>query len=175
MADFFPRHTIEWNLREPHLVRRLALSLPVMAIVTGIVVRAYRWMVLSSGAMGFWSVLASIAGGLVLLLGLATAHLGNHPVRQWVWRAPLFVLIESATEAVASAVLLAAGLERFGTAVARWRDWPTMAFDALEWRTIAVLSFALVLAAVVQWVRFALLKHEHRASMAEAIHQEREG
>lgn len=174
MADFFPRHTVEWKLRERPFIRRLSLSLPMMAIVTGIIARAYRWLVLSYGAMSWWLLLASISGGLILLLGLATAYLGNHPVRQWVWRAPLFVLVESATEAAASAILLAAGLERFGTDAAHWRDWPTMAFDALLWRTIVILSFALVLAAVVQWVRFALLKREHRSSTAVLIHERNE-
>lgn len=171
MADFFPRQTIDWRLREPHAIRRLALSLPVMAIATGIIVRAYRWLVLSYGPMRWWMIVGSIAGALVLLLGLATAHLGNHPLRQWVWRAPLFALIESATEGALAAALIAAGIERIGTEPAHWHDWPTLVFDALLWRTLAILSFTLVLATVVQWVRWALLKHEHRSSTAVLIHE----
>lgn len=171
MADFFPRQTIDWRLREPHAVRRLALSLPAMAILTGILMRAYRWLVLSHGPMPWWMLFGSITGALVLLLGLTTAHLGNHPLRQWVWRAPMFGLIECATEAALSAALIAAGIERIGTEPAHWRDWPTLVFDALEWRMLAILSFTLVLATVVQWVRWALLKHEHRSSTAVLIHE----
>ncbi|HEX6536138.1 MAG TPA: hypothetical protein VF041_16185 [Gemmatimonadaceae bacterium] len=172
MADFFPHHTIEWKLQQPGAIRRIALSLPAMAILTGIVVHLYRWLILSSyGTMSLWSVVASIGGGLVLLLGLATAHLGNHTVRQWLWRAPLFALVEAATEAVLGALLIALGVERIGTAVAHWSDWPTLVLAALRWRSTPILAFALLLAAVVQSIRFALLKYEHRSSTAVLIHE----
>lgn len=174
MAYFFPHHTVEWRLQQPGAIRRIALSLPAMAIVTGIVVHLYRWLILSYGTMSWWFVLASIGGGLVLLLGLATAHLGNHTVRQWLWRAPLFALVEGAAEAAFGALLIALGVERLGTDVAHWSDWPTLAANALFWHSIAILSFALLLAGVVQSVRFALLKHEHRSSTAVLIHERSE-
>jgi hypothetical protein len=174
MANFFPHHTIEWKVEEPGAIRRFALSLPAMAVATGIVAHLYRWLVLSYGAMNWWFLLASIGGGLVLLLGLATAHLGNHTVRQWIWRAPLFAVVEGITEAALSALLIALGVERFGTDAAHWSDWPTLAFDALLWRTAAILAFTLLLAGVVQSVRFALLKHEHRSSTAVLIHERNE-
>jgi hypothetical protein len=174
MAPFFPRHTVEWKIEEPPLVRRITLSLPAMAVITGILVHLYRWFVLAHRGTHWWIVLLLIAGGLVLLLGLTTAHLGNHTVRQWLWRAPLFALAEGATEAAMSALMIAAGVERIGTERASWGDWVSLALNSFLRRGLLILAFALLLAAVVQWVRFALLRHEHRASTAMAIHEIRE-
>jgi hypothetical protein len=39
MADFFPRHTVEWRLEELPLLRRIALSLGAIAVLTGVLVR----------------------------------------------------------------------------------------------------------------------------------------
>jgi hypothetical protein len=173
MADFFPRHTVEWRIEELPLLRRIALSLGAIAVLTGVLVRLYRWMLLASHAMPVWLFLIGIGGGLVLLLGLTAAYLGNHPVHQWVWRAPLFALVEIATEVAASALLIAAGVERIGTARAHWSDWPTLALRALTARAALILTFTLVLAGVVQVMRRALLKHERRDSTAIAIHEAR--
>jgi hypothetical protein len=37
---------------------------------------------------------------------------------------------------------------------------------------LAILFFALVLGLTVQWVRFSLLRHEHRDSTAQRIHDD---
>lgn len=171
---FFPRSPIEWHVHEPKLLRRLSRSLVGMAALTGLLVHLYRWLVLSHGQMRWWFVLVSVAGALVLLLGLVTAHLGNHPVGQWVWRAPLFAVVEGATEAAVSALLILAGLERIGTRAAHWGDWAALSTAIFLRHTATILAFSLLLAAVVQTVRFALLKREHRASMAMAVHEARE-
>src|SRR5918912_3571559 len=175
MADFFPRHTIEWQVyeHELRLRRRISLSLVGVAAFTGVVVHLYRWVILTYGAMDrWWFLLIGFGGGVLILLGMATAHLGNHPVRQWVWRAPLFAVVESATEAAMSAVLIALGVERLGTEEAHWHDWPSLAFGMLIVRTLIILTFTLILGVVVQWVRYALLRHEHRDHTALAIHEE---
>ena len=174
MVDFFPRHTIEWRLRELSSLRRLAVSLVGMAVITGVVVHLYRWLVLSHRPDSLWLFFTGVAGFFILLLGLTTAHLGNHTVRTWLWRAPLFAIVESATEAVVSAVLIAAGIERIGSQLARWSGWPSLALHMAIRRTIAILLFALLLAVVVQWVRYFLLKAEHRDSTAIAIAKEQE-
>jgi hypothetical protein len=174
MASFFPRHTVEWHVVEPPLLRRFMLSMVAMGLATGIVIRIYRWVVLSYGEAGSLWLVLSIAGGVIILLGLATAYLGNYPVRHWLWRAPLFGILAGLGEALMSAALIAAGIERLGTEDAHWHDWPSLAIWALARSVILVCIFALMLAAVVQTVRYALLKREHRESLAAAIHETHE-
>ena len=173
MPGYFPRHTIEWRVEEVPLLRRIALSLGAIAVLTGVVVHLYRWLVLANRSMPPWLLVVSLALGLALLLGLTAAYLGNHPVHQWIWRAPLFALVEIASEAVMSAVLIAVGVERIGTAHAQWGDWPTIALRTLYWRLAMILVFTLLLAGVVQFTRRALLRHERRDSTAIAIHEAR--
>ena len=173
MPEFFPRHSIAWRVEEPRAFRRLSLSLPAMAALAGIILRVLRWGALTYVPLGsWWAIIAGYAIGAVILLGLATAHLGNYPVRHWLWRAPFFAIAEGAAELAVSAVLIALGAERTGTDLATWSDWEAGALTLLRNRTIAVSGFALLLAGVVQLVRFALLKRERRDSTAIAIHEE---
>lgn len=174
MVDFFPRHTIEWRVRELSALRRLAVSLLGMAVITGVVVHLYRWIALSYRPDNLWLFFLAVAGFFILLLGLATAHLGNHTVRTWIWRAPLFAVVESVSEAAMSALLIAAGVERIGSQLAKWSDWPSLALHMALRRIAAILIFALLLAMVVQWVRYMLLKAEHRDSTAAAVAKEQE-
>jgi hypothetical protein len=53
-------------------------------------------------------------------------------------------------------------------------DLGTIVMDRLIWHGAAIFAFSFVLALVVQTVRYALLKHEHRDSTAIRIHDERE-
>jgi uncharacterized membrane protein len=174
MVDFFPRQTIEWRVRELSSLRRLAVSLVGMAVITGVVVHLYRWLVLSYRPANLWLFFALAAVFVILLLGMATAHLGNHTVPQWLWRAPLFAVVEGMTEAAVGALLIAAGMERIGSQLAQWHDWPSMALHIVLRRTVAIVVFAMVLAVVVQWVRYILLKREHRESTAIAVAKEHE-
>jgi hypothetical protein len=182
VARYFPRETVHWHLEEPRAFRKLTLSLPAMALLTGVLVRLIR-----VGATGltvsWWGVFAGIALGAIVLLGLATAHLGNYPVRQWLWRAPVFGLAEGAAEAGVSALLIAIGVERLGSTRAHLSDWPSLATDTIigtpglafvDGRVVMVSLFALVLAGVVQIVRYLLLRHENRDTTAIAIHEEHE-
>ncbi len=173
MSSFFPRDTHEWRIHEPALVRRLSLSLLGMAVVAGVVIRLYRLTVLAYGGTG-WLLVASVAGALLILLGLATAHLGNYPIRRWLWRAPLFGAVEAAAEAGVSALLIAAGVERMGSAYAHWHDWASDLIPMLVARVLVVCVFAALLAGVVQIVRYALLKRAHREHTAVAIHEDHE-
>jgi hypothetical protein len=179
---YFPRETVPWHLEEPRAFRKLTLSLPAMALITGVLVRLIR-VAASEGTATWWGVFAGIALGVIVLLGLATAHLGNYPVKQWLWRAPVFGLAEGAAEAGASALLIAIGVERLGSVRADLSDWPSIATDTvigtpglafLDGRVAMVSLFALVLAGVVQIVRYLLLRHENRDHTAVAIHEEHE-
>src|SRR5262249_48902645 len=131
MPTFFPRTTTEWRLEEPQAFRKFSASLVEMAIVTGILLRLYRVVVLTH-ALNNWLLFGlTVALGTVFLLGAATAHLANFPLRQYVWRAPLFALIEVAAEMATSAVLIALRHERNGSVPAHWDDWVGMSLRAL--------------------------------------------
>ncbi len=153
-----------------------------MAVIAGLLVRLIRVGV-SEITVSWWGVFGAIALGLVVLLTTATAHLGNYPVKQWLWRAPLFGLAEGAAESGVSALLTLIGVERLGSTQAHLSDWPSMATDTiigtpglafLDGRIVMVSLFALVLAGVVQVVRYLLLRSENRDHTAVAIHEEHE-
>jgi len=174
MAPFFPENPFT-GPRVDSLIKRIPRSLVPMALITGIVVHSYIWFVLarSSANFGLVALLLAFAGRFVLLLVLATIYLGNHPVRQWLWRAPLFALAEWAVEAIMAFALIQVRLERIGTEHARRADWVSIVTDLLIYHGVAILVFSAILAVVVQTVRYALLKHEHRDSTAIKIHEER--
>jgi hypothetical protein len=171
MPRFFPQHTVEWRVQEPRFVRRLSLQLVPMALVAGMLSRLLRWAVMGVSGSNLVLVLGIVLG-LFTVLGLATAHLGNFPVRHWLWRAPLFGFLVGVADALASGVLTLLGLERFGTSEAHFNDWVASVGQVIMVRLLLVSLFAAVLAAAVQIVRYALLKREHREHTAQAIHEE---
>src|SRR3954467_8531005 len=124
MPTFFPQHTVEWKIEEPAAFRRFSYSLVEMAVVTGVVLRAFRALWLTHGTTSWLYIGGWFAFYLVILLGMATAHLANLPVQKWLFRAPLFALVEVATEMVVSALLIMVGREPNGTVRASWNDWP---------------------------------------------------
>lgn len=145
-------------LEEPAFVRRISLSLPLMAVLTGAGLRLYRAAVLQFGWSDRWLwVGGTFIVGLMFLFLMATLHLGNHPVRTWIWRAPLFALLESATEIAVSLGLTLAGLERIGSLTATLEDWQSSSTRILFFRVVGIPLFALVLAIVATLVRLALL------------------
>ena len=172
---FFPEFPFTGK-RVDSLLARIPRSLVPMALVTGIVVHSYIWFVLARASVNFgWiGLLLAFSGRFVLLLALSTVYLANHPVRQWIWRAPSFAALEAAVEALYVAVLIRIRVERLGTEHAQQRDWWGIVSDIWVYHIVAILLFSLVLAVVVQTVRYALLKHEHRDSTAIKIHEERE-
>ncbi len=173
MPSYFPRHTVAWKIEEPPAFRRLTLSLLEMAVLTGVVLRLARAVAYSRGPADSWAYFgAMIALGVVFLCGMATLHLGNYTLRQWVWRAPAFAAIEAAAESVASLGLIALGREPMGSARAGFDDWLGMSLGTFTWRPALILSFALALSGVVQFVRYLLLKRDDRVHTAEMVHQE---
>ena len=172
MSSLFPRHPVEWKLEEPAAFRRLTLSLVEMAIITGLVVRLLRAIILTWVGPSWWWVGSTYALLAMVLCLTAAAHLSNYPVRQWFWRVPAFAAVEVATEMLVSLALMALDREALGTARAHFHDWPRMAASTLKWRLTIIICFAFVLAAVVQTVRYFLLRHEHRAGTVAAVHEE---
>jgi hypothetical protein len=135
-----------------------------MALVTGIIARLYRALVLSrsESASGLYVAL-TLAGGALFLLAMATIHVSRFPIREWLWRAPGFAALEGVVEMLVSALLITMHRESIGTGAARFSDWPGMAVSTIAWRVITISLFSLLLAGVVKWVRYMLLRKEHVA------------
>ncbi len=160
MPTFFPRHTTELRFEEPRAFRRFSFSLVEMAIVSGVLVRVYRLLILTHGSNNWLYLGGTFALGIVLLAGMLTAHLANYPVHQYLWRAPAFALIEVAAEMATSALLIAVGHEANGTVRAHWDDWVGMTLNALLIRGLAIVVFSLILAGVVQLVRGRIVQED---------------
>jgi hypothetical protein len=173
MAGFFPQVTGTFKLEEPPAIRRLSMSIVEMAVITGVLLRVYRALALTIGPernLLYASIMFGV--GLAFLFGMATLHLGNFTIRHWLWRAPLFAAIEAAVEVAASAALIAIHREPMGSARAAFADWPRIASGIVFFRVLGIVLFALILAGVVQFVRYSLLRHEHRDHTVSAIQHE---
>ncbi|GMV10620.1 MAG TPA: hypothetical protein PKC83_06940 [Gemmatimonadaceae bacterium] len=173
MPPFFPQVTATFKLEEPRSLRRFSMSVVGMAAVTGVVLRLFWAIVFTMGPEGS----LVFAGGMfalrfIALFGMAALHLGNFTLRHWLWRAPAFAAIEAVAESVTSLALIALHREPLGSARATFADWPGMASGTLFWRVVAVVIFALLLAGVVQLVRYLLLKRAHRDHTVAAVHHD---
>jgi hypothetical protein len=153
MPSFFPRTTIEWRMEEPPAFRRLSLSLLEMAVITGVVLRVLRALTFSYGRASWIFYGLAFVLGTVILIGMTTAHLANFPVRAWTWRAPLFALVEVIGEMSTSLLLISFHREPEGTARAEFDDWPSMTLRALVQSELTICIWALILAAVIVFVR----------------------
>jgi hypothetical protein len=164
MPTAFPRNTVEWHLEEPAAFRRLSLSLVEMALLTGIVLRLLRAFAFTHGrASVIVSIGAVVVWGLILV-GMATAHVANYPIRKWAWRVPVFALVETAGEMVTSLLLIWLGREPDGTARAHFHDWPSMAARALLQSELTLCLWMLLLAGIILLVR--------RSGMARGVDAE---
>lgn len=148
---------------------RIAASLVEMAIITAVLVRVLHVVSSAHGDVLDWhSFVGSFILVPVVLLAFATVHLANYPLPQWLWRAPLFAVVESTVESLASLGLIALGRERWGTGRAELGDWPAMAGGIYLSRFLMVCFFALVLGLVAQFVRRRELAHERKRHAAYA-------
>jgi hypothetical protein len=173
MAPFFPQVTGTFKIEETPAFRRFTMSIVEMAVVTGVILRLGRAVTLTAGPNDILLLFGgAVAAGLIWLCGMATLHLGNFTVTRWLWRAPMFVIIEAAAESLTSVLLIALGKEAVGSARATFADWPALTASTFLWRIIAVLAYAVVLAGVVQLVRYVLVKHDHREHTLDAIQHE---
>lgn len=155
MADFFPPGDAEHRRPDDAAAfRRITLSVFETAIIAGVLLRVVRVIVNVHGGPFDWhAFLGKLIISPIILFGIATLHLANFPVRQWLWRAPAFAFIEGVSEAIMSALLIWAGREMYGRSLATMADWPSMAAGVLFWRMVAVVLFALLLGGIVQWAR----------------------
>ncbi len=175
MAPYFPHSTGTFKLEEPRAMQRFSRAIVPMAVVTGVGLRALRSVTLTRGPNESLLVVGSlIALGLVLLFTMTTLHLGNYTLQRWLWRAPAFAAIEAAAESIASLGLIALHREPMGSSLATFADWPELVVRAFLWRLSLVVAFALLLAGVVQLVRYTLLKREHRGHTLDAVQHELE-
>ncbi|MEX0909439.1 MAG: hypothetical protein WDZ58_06710 [Gemmatimonadaceae bacterium] len=153
----------EWEGHGPGSFRKLAFSTVEMAVITGLLIRVFRAFLLTNAGNDQPLLLGiGFLIGAVFLFAMVTLHLGNFPLRHWVWRAPVFAVLVAATELIVSAALIALGREPLGTARATFADWPGMAADVLLLRLAAISAYSLALAVIVQWTRTQSLKKAHR-------------
>ena len=140
-----------------HPLRAFAVRTLEPAGITGLVLRAYRALLLGATASsGLVAFVGGLTVGVLFLLGMLTWHLGNFPVRRWPLRVLAFILIEVAAELGMSSLLIGFHRERFGSRVATWGDWWPMAGQTLIERGLVIVLFTVVLAASVQIVRRTL-------------------
>ncbi len=152
----------EWDLEEPAAFARIARSPVELAMITGVIMRLFRAVVLTHGDATSSYLGAALVLGSLFLLGMATLHLGRFPVREWPWRAPLFAVFETAGEMLVSLVLIWLHREPWGTARAEFTDWQPMATGVLFWRVLGVSVWALLLGATVSFIRGRVLKETGR-------------
>jgi hypothetical protein len=154
MPSYFPRQTIDWReVEEPAVFRRLSLSLLEMALITGVVLRVLRAVTFTTGRASWLVFGASLAVSIIILVGMATAHLANFSLQRWVWRAPAFAALVAVGAMATSLLLIAMHREPEGTARADFRDWPSMALYFLLYSELVVCIWALVLAGVILLIR----------------------
>ena len=168
MANFFPRQTIEFKFEEPKAFRRISFSLIEMAVITGILVRVYRVVVMTHGSNNWLYIGGTITLGVVFLLGMLTAHLANYPLHQYPWRGPAFAAVEVVAEMAVSALLIAVGHEANGTVRAHWDDWVGLGLNALLFRGLEIVIWTLLLAGVIQIVRRVVHEDEEPAEVPVA-------
>ena len=154
--------TSEWDLEEPAAFARIARSPVELALITGVVVRLFRAVVLTHGEVTTSYLAAALVLGTLFLLGMATMHLGRFPIREWPWRAPLFAIFETTGEMAVSLVLIWLHREPWGTARAEFMDWQAMATGVLFWRVLGVSIWALLLGLTVSFIRGRVLKETGR-------------
>jgi hypothetical protein len=171
MPELFPNTTTSWRAEHPHPIRRLTLSLPQMALVTGIALHLWRSFALTHGTPDSWVwVGGTLLAGAGFLFLMCAIHLANFTLRNWLWRAPAFAVMEAGAEIVVSLALTGLNLEPIGAEMAEWTDWLPMAEQILFWRLAGVLIFAATLGVVVWIVRRLIIVAEHRTSTVAAVH-----
>lgn len=164
---YFPRTTEpyqrgaierDWQYVEPSAMRKVAFSLLDMALIAGVSMRVGRAMVFAWGGTELF--LTSMVAGMVFLCAMSALHLGNFPIRHWVWRAPILGAAVGAVESGVSLLLISLGREPYGSGQAAFSDWLSMAMSIVPSRMLIVSAFAIGLAVVVQGLRIAATPRE---------------
>src|SRR3954468_9051442 len=103
------------RIEEPKAFRRFSLSLVEMALITGVLVRVYRSLVLTHGSAGFGYIAATMPLAIVFIVFMSRGHLANSPRHPWRWRAPAFAASEVVGEMPTSLFLIWTSREPNGT------------------------------------------------------------
>ena len=99
MARFFPRDVVLWSEERLHPLRAFAVRAIEPAFVTGLVLRLYRALILGATMSAGWvAFVVGLTGGVLILCGMLTWHLGNFPIRRWPIRVVAFVVVELIAE-----------------------------------------------------------------------------
>lgn len=155
----------EWKPPEPTAFQKVAQSLVEVSLITGILMRLFRAVILTHGAPDNLLYLGgAFAIGAIFLLAMMTIHLSRVPLNQWIWRAPVFALLESAAEVLVSLGLISAAREPLGSARAEMHDWPGMALSVVLSRFVVLCVFALLLGLIVQRLRTSAVAKERGRS-----------
>jgi hypothetical protein len=160
LPDIFPTNAITMSIEEPKAFRRFSRSLVEMALITGLLVRVYRSLVLTHGSSSFGYIAATMTVALLFVIGMATAHLASYPLHHWFWRAPAFAALEVVGEMATSLLLIWLSREPNGTVRAHFADWPSMTMRAMLYRGLFVIAWSLVLSVIVTLVRRARIVKE---------------
>jgi hypothetical protein len=154
MVRFAPTHTGAWDAYEASSVRKFSRSLLSTAALTGILWRLCRAVLLGAGPtdspLFFGSVLAL---GVLVFFGMATLHVGNFPLKRWLWRVPVFALVEGVAEVAVSALLISLRREPYGSSIAEWSDLASIAVTVLTTHILVLSAYGGILALVVQGIR----------------------
>ena len=103
----------------------------------GRAVPLYRALAMTAGPTSSWLYFgATLAFGALFVLGMATLHLGNFPLKHWLWRAPAFGALEAAAESLTSLGLIFAHREPIGSERAHPHDWLEIAASTFFWRIV---------------------------------------
>ena len=103
MATYFPRTTHEIGSDEASAFRALTRSAVEMGLLTGVVIRLLRSIVLTHGSNNGLYLVGMFVVAAVFLFAMTTVHLANYPLRRWLWRAPTFGALVAAGEMATSA------------------------------------------------------------------------
>lgn len=154
-----------WTPPEPTAFHKVAQSLVEVSLITGVLLRLFRAVILTHGAPDNILYLGgAFAIGAIFLVGMMTLHLSRVQLNQWVWRAPVFALLESAAESLTSLALIWGSREPLGSARAEMANWPGMAASVFLSRFVVLCIFALLLGLVVQRLRQSELLRERGRS-----------
>jgi len=154
MAGFFPRDVVHWADEHLHPLRAFSLRTIELAGLTGVFLRLFRAVLY--GTTGGFAFIAGMIFAVVFFCGMLTWHLGNYPLRHWPMRVMGFTFVEVTAELGMSSLLIAFNRERYGSRLATWEDWWSMAGNTAAGRILVIVLYALVLAVVVKLVRRTL-------------------
>jgi hypothetical protein len=154
-----------WSPPEGTAFQKVAQSLVEVSLITGMLLRLFRAVILTHGAPDNLLYLGgAFSIGAIFLIGMMTLHLSRVPLNQWAWRAPACALLESFAESITSLALIWSSREPLGSVRAEMHDWAGMVASIFLSRFVVLCVFALLLGLIVQRIRHSALQKERARS-----------